>query len=229
MDEMTTARFRPPRTGSGQQREQPADLLLAAGEVGDPGGQRARHDRHRPLSGPGAARGFRARARTGRAVRAVRAVRGGLGAVRQHRLVRGAQNGTRLDAQLLHQRRPRALVHLESLGGPAGRMQREHQLGVEPLAQGMVPGQGPQIRDDTLVPAEPLLRLDPVLRGEPTQFLEPARLVGQPALRRQPLEGAAPPQVERVPQPLARRGPVLGGQRTFGPQPQRREPQVVEL
>ena len=54
--------------------------------------------------------------------------------LREHRALELAQPLARLDAELLDERAPRVLVGLQRVGLAVGAVEREHQLGAQPLA-----------------------------------------------------------------------------------------------
>ena len=92
--------------------------------------------------------------------------------LREHPPLEIPERLARLDPQLFDEGSSRVAVNLERLAHPAAAVEREHQLGPEPLAQWMLRDQPPELRHEVHVAAQRELALQPILeRGEP-QLLE---------------------------------------------------------
>jgi hypothetical protein len=63
----------------------------------------------------------------------------------QHSLFKSAQLATRLYSELLNQDRPSLAVDLQCVGLTTGSVVREHQLGMQPLAERILGDQGNQL------------------------------------------------------------------------------------
>ncbi len=114
-----------------------------------------------------------------------------------------------LEAPLLVERTPCRLVGVERLLLAARPGEGEHQETAEPLAVGVLRGEGGSVGDHVVVAAELDLGLDAVLeRGEP-ELVEPRDLRLEEALVREVGERRAAPERERVPE----RGGALRGRK----------------
>ena len=94
----------------------------------------------------------------------------------QDRAVQLLERRARLDPELVDERAPRVLVHLERLGLPARPVEREHQLAAEPLAQRMLRDERLELADELGVAPELELGVDPLLERRQPQLLEPRDL-----------------------------------------------------
>src|SRR6266571_4163405 len=83
-----------------------------------------------------------------------------------------AQLGAGVQAGALRQDRAGALVGAERVGLPAGRVQGSHELGVQPLAQGLPLDQRLELPDHPGLPAEPEVDLDAILQRRQAQLLK---------------------------------------------------------
>ena len=78
----------------------------------------------------------------------------------------------RIEPELVDEHAPHFAVRRERLGLPAGAVQREHQLGGEPLSQRMVTNELLQLANKGGVPAEREVRLDPLLERREANLLQ---------------------------------------------------------
>ena len=74
-----------------------------------------------------------------------------------------AQKRARLEAQLLDEQLAALAIDLERLRLPARAVEREHQLGAQPLAQRMSVDERLELGDELRVCADRELRLGPLL------------------------------------------------------------------
>ena len=134
----------------------------------------------------------------------------------------------RLDAQLVVERAPEALVCGQRIGLAPGAVQRQHQLTVQRLAQRVLGHERLQLADRIRVTAQSELGFEALLQaGEPQLFEMRAldlgeRLLGELRERR------PAPQVKRLAQPLGRRGDVARRERGRAFAAQRREAHGVD-
>ncbi len=168
--------------------------LLPAAEQQDDSdahGERARRGERTPSAG-GRSRYARAGGSRERAV------------VIEDPALEAAQALARLDAEFLGERHPAPLVGAQRLRLAVRAVQRQHQLGGEALAVGMLRPEHLQLADHLPVPSEGEVGLDPFLERPEPQLLETIdvggreRLVGEVGQRR------APPQRERLPDAVGR-------------------------
>jgi hypothetical protein len=108
----------------------------------------------------------------------------------------------RLDAQLVDERPARILVRLEGLGLAPRAVEREHQLGAQPLSKRMVADQRFELADHLRVVAERQLGLDALLDGRQAQLLEAGDLALGEGLIREIGERGTTPEREGVSQQL---------------------------
>ena len=127
-----------------QRIAQVGGLRLATGEVSSVGGKlrRARRRPHRsfrrqPTSGASLRAGQR-RARNLAGLNSIRSLRHRRCIAGQDPLVDTSQFRAWLDAELIDERPPRLLIGVQCLSPSSGAGQREHELGVKPLLQGML-------------------------------------------------------------------------------------------
>ncbi len=167
------------RRRGGQLLADLADLLGSAGEVGD---IRRQQLRHRPRQRRNA---HRSRGQVQRRV-------GGEDGVLQP-----LQLTARLDAQLVDHHPADLLVGLQCLGRPAGTVQCQHQLAMQPVPQRKLRHERDQLADELVMPAELQLQLQPVLdRRHP--------LLVQLGRRRAYQQAVDPVQRRTAPQPQRR-------------------------
>ncbi len=83
----------------------------------------------------------------------------------QYGLLELAQRRAWLDPEFLGEHALAGPVDLKGLGPAVDRVERAHELLVEPLTERVRAGQATQLRDYMLVPAAPQLGDDPVLNG----------------------------------------------------------------
>ena len=109
-----------------------------------------------------------------------------------------AQLGAGLDADLLHERRPRLPIRLQRLGLPPGAVEREHPLAVQAFTQRVLADQPVELAGQLGVAPGRQVGVDRHVGGAQPQILEAPdlgcgeRLVGQVRQR------LAPPQRQRL-------------------------------
>ena len=98
------------------------------------------------------------------------------GVVCQHGCVQALQRLSGIDAELTGQQVADPPVGGQRVGLPAAPVERQDELAVQPLPQGVLGGQLLQFGGQRVVPAQRQVRVDPGLdRGQP-QLLQPGRL-----------------------------------------------------
>ena len=112
----------------------------------------------------------------------------------------------------------RVPVGVERLGLAAAAVQREHALGVQPLAQRVLGQQRVDLADELVMAPGGEVRVDRELRGGEPQLLEPADLRVGERLVGDVRERIAAEQRERLAR-RARRAPGRGRARGLGDQP----------
>ena len=117
----------------------------------------------------------------------------------EDRLVQPPQLGAGLDADLLDQHCARVAVGLERLRLAPAAVQREHALGVQPLAQRVLGDERVELADHLGVPAGVEVRVDRQLGRAQPQLVEPADLGGRERLVGDVGQRLAAPQRERLP------------------------------
>ena len=115
---------------------------------------------------------------------------------------------TRFDSELVDEARSCVLVHLESLGLPAGAIQREHELTAKRLAQRMLADERLELADHVALQPELELGVDALADDDEPQFLEPSDLRLREIVERELRERRSTPQRERG---LQQRPSLLGG------------------
>ena len=207
-----------------QQVGQALHLLVAAGEIGDVGGQLRRAARGTSTAAacprPGRARGVwgtgsppRSGSPGGASPRDKHSAGRGRGVLGQQFGVKLAQFGAGVDAQLLGDGVSCLSVDLERLGVPPGAVQGAHQQQPQALPQRMVHQQPAQLRDGLVVAAEGEFGRDAQFGGTEAEFREPFGLrLGQRG-RRDVGQRTAVPQGEGLGQPAGRPRRVPGGER----------------
>ena len=121
--------------------------------------------------------------------------------------VQPAQLRPRVDAELLDQDRPGPLVGQQRIGLPARAVQRQHQLGPQPLPQRMVADQPLQLGHQLPMPTHPQVGLEAILQGDQPQLGQPVGLGHRDVSVQELLECLPPPQ----PQGLAQQRPCGWG------------------
>jgi hypothetical protein len=91
----------------------------------------------------------------------------------QDRLLEFAQRLAGLDSQLVHEAVARFRIHPQRFRLSPGAVEREHQLPPQPLPQRVSRGQGLELRDQRVVPAEGQLGVDPLLGRHESELFEP--------------------------------------------------------
>jgi hypothetical protein len=115
----------------------------------------------------------------------------------EHRALNLGQSRARLDAELVEQLAPRALEALEGVHLAARPVQRDHQLLVEALAQGMLVHERLELGHERRMAAQREVRLDPALeRGDP-RLLEARNLRLGKSLIREVGEDWSAPEPQR--------------------------------
>ena len=125
----------------------------------------------------------------------------------QDRLLALAQLGPRLEAYLLDERAPRRGVGLERLGLAPAAIEREHEVGGEPLAQRVVIDELLELADDLGMAAGFEVRFDAQLERRDPLLVQARDLGGGEGLGRELGERLAAPQCQRHAQD---RGGLLG-------------------
>jgi hypothetical protein len=92
------------------------------------------------------------------------------------------QRQRRLDPERLHERAPRIAVRLQRICLPPRAVQREHQLGTQPLPQRVLADEQLELADQLGAPAEREIALDPLLQRLQPKPVEPLDLGLRPAL-----------------------------------------------
>ena len=121
--------------------------------------------------------------------------------MRQDRGLEPLQLGSGFDADPLHERAARLPVGVQRLGLSLRAVQRQHPLGVQPLAQRMLHDQRLELPDHIGVAARRQVRLDRQLVCVHAQLVEPADLGGGERLAGDVGERLAAPELERVARP----------------------------
>ena len=119
-----------------------------------------------------------------------------------------AELGAGVDAELLDERLARAAVGGERVRLPAGPVEREHQLGARPLAQGLRIDERLELRDELRVTAECEVGVDPLLERDGAELLEPRDLGLRERLVEEVRERRAAPERERLAQGTLGRGGI---------------------
>ena len=91
----------------------------------------------------------------------------------ENRLRERSKRRRRLDPELVSEPCTHRLVHVERFGMAAGRVQRAHQVRVQPLAQRIVRSKCLQFRDQLGVASQEQLGLHALLGCGDPQLLEP--------------------------------------------------------
>jgi hypothetical protein len=128
----------------------------------------------------------------------------------QDRLLELAQLFAGLDPELLDELAPDVAVGLERLGLPPRSVERQHQSASDPLAQGMLEGEGLELADDLPVPSQGELGIDPLLHGGEAKVLQARDVLLEGIFESQVRERSPPPQRKRFAQ-LARGPPGITG------------------
>ena len=121
----------------------------------------------------------------------------------EDRLLELLKRRARLDPQLFDEGATRVPVDVERLGLTSRPVEREHQLGTQPLAEGMFESERFELRGQLGVLAERELGLDPVLERGQAQLLEPHDFGFGKRLERQIRQRPAPPERECGGEPLS--------------------------
>ncbi len=201
-------------------KRQPLHRALAAGEVGQVGGQGA----GRAHRGRGRGGGRRPRPFGGSGFFGFGC--GQFGAVAQDGLVQPGQLRARVDAEVLHQQLADPAELGEGLGLPARAVQGEHQVAAQGLAQRVFGDQLPQVADEFAALAERQAQFDELLdRGEPALLQDRGRRGDHRAALRG--HHRAAPQRQRAAQVVGGLGGVAGVQGAAGLlEPEREEGEV---
>ena len=93
----------------------------------------------------------------------------------QDLLVQAAELRPGIEAELVGQPVAQPVEVGQGVGLPAGAVEREQQRGLQPLAKRLVRGQGGELAQDELVPAEGEVGPDGQLLGVDAQVVQPAR------------------------------------------------------
>ena len=122
-----------------------------------------------------------------------------------------AQFPARFHAELVHQHPPGPLVGGQRLGLPAAPVERQHQLGVEPLAPRMVAGQLGQLTDQFRVQSPGQPGVHPPFLGLHPQRVQPRYLGGDEHVGGHIHERVPAPQADGLAQELPRPRVAAGG------------------
>ncbi len=128
--------------------------------------------------------------------------------VGEHRLVQATQVRAGVDAQLVDQHPPRALVGLERIRLATAAVQRQHQQRPILLPQRILIGQRPQLGHHLGVAAERKVGLDAALQGTQALLDQLRNHVALQHLRRHIRQRHPTPQRQRLPQQPRVRLPV---------------------
>ncbi len=144
-----------------------------------------------------------------------------------------AQFAAGLHAQLVDQHAAGALVGGERLGLPPAAVQRQHELGVEPLPPRVVQRQLGQLTDQLGVPALGQAGVHPPLLGLHPERIQPRHLGRDQDVRRHVHQRAAAPQGQRLAEHIPGRfgagGIGAAADRLAAASAQRGEPERVHL
>jgi hypothetical protein len=119
----------------------------------------------------------------------------------EDRLLERLQLGTRIESELVAQRRPQLAVDAQSVRLAARTIVGEHQLRAEALAKWMLGGELLQLGHELAMATAGEICLDPVAERVETHFVEPLHLVAPRRLERASVQGRPTPQRERLAQP----------------------------
>src|SRR5262249_61268730 len=86
--------------------------------------------------------------------------------VAEYRRLELAERASRLDAELLDEGAPSPSVRSERVGLPTASIQREHQLGVQPLPQRVLGGESFELADDEGGSAECKIGVESLLQRD---------------------------------------------------------------
>ena len=138
--------------------------------------------------------------------------------------MQAAQRFSGIDAQIVGEQVAGTPVGGERVALPAAAIQRQHELAVQPLPQGMVGGQLLQFGSEGVVAVQGQVGVDPGLEGGQPQFLQAGRFGADECVVGQVSEYRAAPPGQRlaqrpsslcVPARFQRRPP--GGEAIFKP------------
>jgi hypothetical protein len=102
-----------------------------------------------------------------------------LGIVREHPALELPQLFTRLEAELVGEQRARLAVDLESVAPPSGSVEREHQLGPQPLPERVLGHEGLELGNDLARKASAEICVEPVLQHLQPHLLEALGLASE--------------------------------------------------
>jgi hypothetical protein len=136
-----------------------------------------------------------------------------LRSLRQDSTLQLLESGPRLDPELLRQSAAAGLEGREGLGLATRPVEREHQLAEQALAEGMLPMQGLELRDQLAAVADREIRLEAFLEClQPSVFELLHRLLRELLVLEVGERGAAPER-EGLPQQVGSRGRIPPGER----------------
>ena len=144
-------------------------------------------------------------------------------------LVQRAQLGSRVDAKLVGQQTPYALVRPQRVGLPATPVQSGHQLRPERLSQRVPVGQDPQFGHELGMPAERKVRLDLPVERVQALFGQPCDRVAVQRLRGHVGQRLAAPLRQRLAQDRRLRVAVSPVGRLAGPLQQQSKPADIDV
>src|SRR5439155_5590125 len=125
--------------------------------------------------------------------------------------VQAAQALSRLDPELLGQALPDPVVRRMRLRTATGSVQRENQLGLEPLVERMLRGQALEARKSVSVPSLRQKRIEPFLLALQPPILQASGLAPDEVLVNDVLVGPASPECQRFVQHRKRVTRPTGG------------------
>ena len=117
--------------------------------------------------------------------------------VREHPALELPQLLTRLEAELVGEQRARLAVDLEGVAPPSGSVEREHQLGPQPLAERVLGHEGLELGNDLARKASAEICFEPVLQHLQPHLLEALGLAPE-GVRGQAGQRRPAPERERV-------------------------------
>ncbi len=149
--------------------------------------------------------------------------------VSQHGRLQALQLGSGFQPELLGQRDAPVLVDPQRVRLSPGPIQRHHQLGPQPLAQGMLGDQGVEFGDELCVTSHGQLDVNPLLRERQPKLVEvndvrPGKVVGGEVG-----EGWATPQPLRRCEVCQRQREIPDGHRPPGSRCERLQPACIDV
>jgi hypothetical protein len=122
--------------------------------------------------------------------------RDGRDVVAQDRALELSQLLARLQAQLVGEQRPGALIRGQRVGLPFGAIEREHELAPVPFPERLLLGETLDLRNELDMASEGEVGVDPLLDADEPELVEPPRLERKRTARRHVCEGTPAPEPE---------------------------------